>query len=145
MKYLSIIIFLVLSYSSHNQTVSKLTSDTISITHNVKSNPAPVEPAPISSPSKFGVLSSFEFTLSIAVLCFGLLIIILEIYLVRSKKLNQETLVKFILVTLIITGTLFLITAGYNNNQIAPAAGLFGTIAGYLLGKASTKKDDNEI
>jgi hypothetical protein len=38
-------------------------------------------------------------------------------------------------VTLIIIGTLFFITAGFDSTQIAPALGLFGTIAGYLLGK----------
>ena len=42
---------------------------------------------------------------------------------------------KRILITLIIISTLFLITAGYSNDQIAPAIGLLGTIAGYLLGR----------
>jgi hypothetical protein len=28
-----------------------------------------------------------------------------------------------------------LICAGYSNDQIAPAMGLFGTLAGYLLGR----------
>ena len=50
-------------------------------------------------------------------------------------------LVTFILITLIITATLFLITAGYDNNQIAPAIGLFGTVAGYLLGKSVNKNN----
>ncbi|MDX1617310.1 MAG: hypothetical protein R3224_00890 [Balneolaceae bacterium] len=39
------------------------------------------------------------------------------------------------LVTLIITAALFLIAAGFSNDQIASALGLLGTIAGYLLGR----------
>jgi hypothetical protein len=38
-------------------------------------------------------------------------------------------------ITLIIIGTMVLICAGYSNDQIAPAMGLFGTVAGYLLGR----------
>jgi hypothetical protein len=32
---------------------------------------------------------------------------------------------------------MFLITAGYTSDQIAPMIGLLGTIAGYLLGKST--------
>lgn len=93
------------------------------------------------------LMSTYEFGLSVSVLAFGLLIIILEIFLLKNRILKDDLLVKFILVTLIITATLFLITAGYDNNQIAPAIGLFGTVAGYLLGKSSSpaKKSENEI
>jgi len=40
-----------------------------------------------------------------------------------------------------------LITAGYSNDQIAPAVGLLGTIAGYLLGRiqhSNQQEDKNE-
>ena len=101
--------------------------------------------APLGS-SKLGFMTSVEFQLSMAVLIFGLVIIGLEIFLIQKRNIDSDTLVKFIIVTLIVTGTLFLITAGYDNNQIAPAAGLFGTIAGYLLGKTNknTQKNENE-
>jgi hypothetical protein len=36
---------------------------------------------------------------------------------------------------LIVTGTLFLVAAGYDAQHIAPSMGLLGTIAGYLLGR----------
>lgn len=93
-------------------------------------------------------LSRLEFSLSLVVLGFGLIIILLEIFLIRSKKISSEDTIKFIIITLIITSTLFLITAGYSNDQIAPAVGLLGTIAGYLLGRINQKKekeDKNEI
>lgn len=90
-------------------------------------------------------LSRLEYNLSLFVLGFGVLLIFLEIFLIKSNRINPEEAVKFILVTIIIVSTLFLITAGYSNDQIAPAVGLLGTIAGYLLGRSTqTKKHENE-
>jgi hypothetical protein len=86
--------------------------------------------------------SSWEFSLSLSVLAFGIIVLGLEVFLVWKHMVSQDAIVKFIIVTLIITSTLFLITAGYDNNQIAPAMGLLGTIAGYLLGKHD--KDENK-
>lgn len=63
------------------------------------------------------------------------MIILLEIFLIKTNRISSEDSIKFIVITLIITSTLFLITAGYSNDQIAPAVGLLGTIAGYLLGR----------
>src|ERR1700722_1578417 len=87
-------------------------------------------------------LSTDQFILSTIIVCFGLLVILLEVFLVIKRKIPYDVLVKFIVITLIIFATLFLIAAGYTNNQIAPAAGLFGTIAGYLLGKSNQTKSD---
>lgn len=78
-----------------------------------------------------------EWILAIGILMFGLFIMILEAYLIRVNKLTADVTVRLIIVTLIIIGTLFLIAAGYSNNQIAPATGLLGTIAGYILGRIS--------
>lgn len=107
-------------------------------------NPKPISP-PIALSGEGVFMTSLEFILSLAVLIFGLIIVGLEIYLIRTKDIDSDMLVKFIVVTLIITGTLFLITAGYNNNQIAPAVGLFGTVAGYLLGKSSKTNNDGKV
>lgn len=82
-------------------------------------------------------MSSFEFWLSVIVLGFTLLLLITLVWLIRAKLLSAESSLRAILVTIIIGATLFLITAGYSNDQIAPAVGLFGTIAGYLLGRNS--------
>lgn len=86
-------------------------------------------------------LSSFEFWLSIIILSFTVLVVIIEVWLIRSNLLTAESSLRAILVTIIIGATLFLITAGYSNNQIAPAMGLFGTIAGYLLGRNVSVKE----
>jgi hypothetical protein len=89
------------------------------------------------STGRDGFLTDVEFDLSMSVLLFGILVLCMEVYLIKIKQIGHDYIAKIILVTLIVTGTLFLITAGYNNDQIAPATGLLGTIAGYLLGKTS--------
>jgi hypothetical protein len=102
-------------------------------------------PEPVDSNTKTIIpLTRLEFQLSIIVLIFGVLIILFEIFLIRSKKIGSEDSVKFVTITLIIISTLFLITAGYSNDQIAPAVGLLGTIAGYLLGRISNPKNDKD-
>jgi hypothetical protein len=133
-------LFFIITYSKNliSDAKSNIIQDTSFVT-----NPKAVDPAPASiTESPF--MSSLEFILSLSVLIFGLIIVGLEIYLIRTKEIDADMLVKFIVVTLIITGTLFLITAGYNNNQIAPAVGLFGTVAGYLLGKSTSNTNKNE-
>lgn len=95
-------------------------------------NPPPKETV---SDSEKRPMTELEVKLTYAVLIFGFLIITMEMVLTKLNKIDSQDSIKFIIITLIITGTLFLITAGYSNNQIAPAMGLLGTIAGYLLGK----------
>lgn len=79
--------------------------------------------------------SNTELWLSVSILIFGMIIIIVEYLLLRGSELEQVT--RTYIVTLIIIGTLFLISAGLDNEQISPALGLFGTIAGYLLGRTT--------
>ena len=102
--------------------------------------PPPPEALEIQKKNSFP-FSDFEVILSISVLLFGLLIIFTEIYLIKVKNFGPEQSIKFVVVTLIIFSALFLITAGYSNDQIAPAMGLLGTVAGYLLGKIDAKTD----
>ncbi len=90
-------------------------------------------------------LSSYEFYLSLIVLGFGAFALLLEVWLIHKKTIDQDSIIKFIVVTIIITATLFLITAGYSNNQIAPALGLLGTIAGYLMGKHESESKKEQV
>jgi len=64
-------------------------------------------------------------------------VIFIEFWLLRRSALRADDVLRTFSLTLIIIGTLFFVTAGFDNNQIAPAMGLFGTIAGYLLGRRS--------
>jgi hypothetical protein len=73
-------------------------------------------------------------TMSASILLFGAIIIFLVAFLIKNGR-NSESVLRVFGTILIIISTLFLIVAGYSDIQIAPAMGLLGTIAGYLLGK----------
>jgi hypothetical protein len=72
-----------------------------------------------------------------------LIIIVFEFFIIRKQNLSESNAIKLIVITLIIFGTLFLVTAGYFQEQLAPAFGLLGTISGYLLGKNDTQTKEN--
>ncbi|MEO3404944.1 hypothetical protein AAFN85_13645 [Mucilaginibacter sp. CAU 1740] len=99
-------------------------------------------PGQMIKDSQWGFMTSYEFMLSVSILIFGLFVIFVELYLIKTNRISQDRAVKFIIITLVIISTIYLITAGYNNNQIAPATGLLGTIAGYLLGRTGNPKED---
>ena len=96
-----------------------------------------------------GLLSDREYRLSVEILVLGVLVILAEFILLRSIKIRTGDVLRTFTVTLIILGMLLLITAGYGDRQIAPAAGLFGTIAGYILGRRDptitrTEKEESD-
>lgn len=76
--------------------------------------------------------------LSIAILLFGL-IIMLAILIFQKKKAPETNYHPFKLIGLMFIGTVsvFLIPAGFSNNQITPIIGLLGTLAGYLVGSSN--------
>lgn len=90
------------------------------------------------------ILTRFEFWLSLLILLFGTIVVTVQFLLLRKKTFDGNDVLRVFGVTLIIVGTLFLIAAGFGDKQIAPAMGLFGTLAGYLLGKASVNTDQKE-
>ncbi|MBE9661531.1 hypothetical protein [Mucilaginibacter myungsuensis] len=98
-----------------------------------------VTPAPADEGAGRHFTTAIESSLSMLVLGFGIITIFLEVYLIKTNKIDANNSIKFIILTLIITGTLFLITAGYDA-QLTPVLGLLGTIAGYLLGKGEKEE-----
>jgi len=97
---------------------------------------APPSGATTSTPvSSAHFFSSTESQLTLAVIGLGVLIILVMALVLRSKGASADDAMRAFSITLIIVGTLVLICAGYSNDQIAPAMGLFGTVAGYLLGR----------
>ena len=78
----------------------------------------------------------YEFWLTCLICLFGLAVIYALLFAMRrTPTARPEDIARPIIVVTVITGTLMLITVGYNNEQIAPAFGLFGTIVGYMLGR----------
>jgi hypothetical protein len=82
--------------------------------------------------------------LSIAILIFGLLIAstILVFQMKERKGINYMTF-KLLGVIFIGTVSVFLIPAGFDNNQITPIVGLLGTLAGYLIGTSKSTTQEN--
>jgi glycerol uptake facilitator-like aquaporin len=86
--------------------------------------------------SFFSVRTPYEFWLTSLIGFIGLIIIAALIWSVNKVEHRRpEDITRPIVVVTIIIGTLILVTAGYSNEQIAPAFGLFGTIVGYILGR----------
>jgi glycerol uptake facilitator-like aquaporin len=93
----------------------------------------------------FNSRTPYEFWLTCIILAFGLITIILLLSHFRSvPNRNIEDVARATTVVIVIVGTLVLVTAGYSNDQIAPAFGLFGTIMGYMLGKLGTTHANRE-
>lgn len=81
-----------------------------------------------------------EITFSCAILIFGFSLIVVLSFLAVKSKLSENSVFKLIGITIVVTAGLFVIPAGYSQNQMSPLMGLLGAIAGYLLGKESDKK-----
>src|SRR5262249_14627533 len=109
----------------------------------VQAQQPPANPMP--NPSSGGNLGEFifkkapyEFWLTCLIIAFGLMVLGLYIYAIRNiSNRRPEDVSRALIVITVITGSLVLITAGYSNEQIAPAFGLFGTVIGYMLGRMS--------
>ena len=84
--------------------------------------------------------SSQEVWLSLGVLVFGMIVVLAQAWIINSRKEPLSQSLKYLSVSLIIVGSLFLVTAGYGNSQIAPIIGLLGTVAGYLLGRTQSSE-----
>jgi len=83
--------------------------------------------------------SATEIYLSLGVLLFGIVILVLEVFvLLRQKQGWGVNSTRIVGLTLVVIAGVFLITAGYSESQIAPMIGLLGTIVGYLLGKSDS-------
>lgn len=104
------------------------------------------QPPPAGGGEK--VLSSYlsqrETWAALAVLIFGSLMALSAFVILRAGRLPIEPVIRITALILIVTGTLFLVAAGYDANQIAPALGLLGSIAGYLLGQTRTTHQENK-
>lgn len=81
---------------------------------------------------KFLTVSLLVFTLASLALCATLLW--------RSKATGFHVLRVFGVITIIAVSALLLVV-GYNDEQLTPIIGLFGAIAGYLLGKEKESPD----
>ena len=108
------------------------------VTNPAKDEHEPTNPNPLPEGQTVGQTIR-EQVLSIAILSFGLVVLGVQYLLLRNdpRRPAQEIL-QLLSINLIITGTLFMISAGLSAQDIAPGLGLFGTIAGYVLGRRAS-------
>jgi hypothetical protein len=102
-------------------------------------SPAPVNTNPPSGQNIFNFFTArtpYEFWLTCLIGALALVIIWFIVHSVRKlPNTRPDDITRPIVIVSIIFGTLILITAGFSNEQVAPAFGLYGTIIGYLLGR----------
>lgn len=92
---------------------------------------------PVLYPGRIpGDHTSIEIAFSISVLAWGLaLICILTWVMMRTGKVWNAVYLRLCVLGIVVTAGLFVVVAGYTEQQIAPMMGLLGTLVGYLLGK----------
>jgi len=81
-------------------------------------------------------------TVGVTVLAFGLLVMLLAAYLVKTGRQPQAVL-RLVGTLAIITLAMFLVVIGYSDRQITLVMGLLGTVVGYLLGKETPPSHGN--
>jgi hypothetical protein len=84
--------------------------------------------------------ANFQLILTGIVTVFGVLSLVLVALIFKQSIASEaDKIVRLVIVVIVVSASLILITAGYSNQQIAPAFGLFGTIIGYILGSSGRK------
>lgn len=100
------------------------------------SQQAPASHATSTSPD--GQLVGPEYVLCTAVLIFGVTVVGFVMFVMLRRNLTwDDASFKAMTLPLVVFSGLFLITAGYDQHQVAPMFGLLGTLVGYILGRQS--------
>lgn len=77
-----------------------------------------------------------EYILSTAVLVFGFLVVGVVVFVILKHHNSwDDAAFRALTLPIVVFSGLFLITAGYDEHQVAPMFGLLGTLVGYVLGR----------
>lgn len=85
-----------------------------------------------------------EFVNTLMITLFTFLLLVLLLLTPKSKTLSSRDFIRLIAIILLVFASLFLISAGWDSKQTAPAFGILGTIAGYLLGQQSLSRSEEQ-
>lgn len=80
--------------------------------------------------------------LAMSVLGFSVIALIMATVLLWRSNAPAQQVLRIFGVISILGFSALLLVVGYNNEQLTPIVGLFGAIAGYLLGKDPKAKDE---
>lgn len=100
----------------------------------------PVNRMPPTEIKSVSFITDRELLQTTVFLLFGLIVLFIEYLLLHRANADADQILKVFCMTLIIVGTLVAVSAGFRLEQTAAAIGLFGTVAGYLLGKRDAPK-----
>lgn len=90
----------------------------------------------------YNPLDTYSFYLTALFIGFGMVVILLQLGAMRRiKTITADEIARNCAITLVVVASVALLVSGYSSQQVAPAFGLFGTIIGYLLGKAGAKEE----
>ena len=103
----------------------------------VKTSDNAIRPEVVNVANEGGWLSEREFSLSLLILSFSLVLILLIILAKRigGIDISSDQFLRLVSIILIIVASLLIIPSGFNDKQISAVVGLLGTLAGYLLGR----------
>jgi hypothetical protein len=108
--------------------------------------PPPKENLPVVTPEKISPAQAFNqiqagslfsdrsLYLTLIILFFGLLALVLLYLMVRHDRGGPFEL-RIFTITILVFGSLLVVSAGFGTDQLGPVIGFFGTIAGYILGR----------
>ena len=77
----------------------------------------------------------FHLYVTFGILLIAMLTMCLLTYSLRGKDVSGSHIVRVFGIVLILSFSSILLLVGYNKDQLTPIVGLFGAIAGYLLGR----------
>jgi hypothetical protein len=115
---------------------------------------APPKDLPVTAPSTLSAAQALpqvqagslfadrNLQLTLIVLCFGLLALVLLYLMVRHERAGSFELRIFV-ITILVFGSLLILSAGFGGDQLGPVIGFFGTIAGYILGRGDRPSERN--
>lgn len=81
--------------------------------------------------------------LTVALLVFLSVVVLASTLLMWRQRSSADHMLRVFGIILIAGLSTFLLICGYSSAQLTPIVGLFGAIAGYLLGKDSGEKRDS--
>jgi hypothetical protein len=82
----------------------------------------------------------FELDLTKLIFFFALMALTFLFLIARGGSANPFVL-RIYVITILVFGSLLVVSSAYSTEQIAPVIGFFGTIAGYLLGKGDRQNE----
>jgi hypothetical protein len=98
------------------------------------------------NPSVFAWVTAIleRYLITVLLILFGAFVVWAQYKYLALVKPDPDVSLPAFSLTLIITGTLVLVSVGPDTRVLGTVVGLFGTIAGYVLGRSSPRKQETK-